>query len=237
MKMKTGQGNRRGYDRGGVNRIVVILLVLIAAMLVVIAIPIWKGYRYRAEKQACEQAMKSARDGLIIDYLDRWDSGTAQEAMKTLDQVLPERPNVCPSGGTVYLVRREDGVFEPICGLHDSDVKRRCRLNAARAQELLAEGLKNARRETKQEPESVVIQLNGRSLECVRVQEPPKLRRGTRTTDGYEGIVAFYGLAGEGQFAAGAVKAGEIAYFIYADEDDCAAWRAGEGWTGTAYDD
>ena len=24
---------------------------------------------------------------------------------------------------------------------------------------------------------------------------------------------------------------------VYHAEDDCAAWRAGEGWTGTAYDD
>ena len=223
--------------RGGVNPVVAILLALIAVMLVLIAIPGWKVFRYRSEKTACEQAMKSARDGLIIDYLAHFETGSVQQAMQTLDEVLPERANICPSGGTVYLLRGANGIYEPLCGLHDSDVKRRCRLNAARAQELLAEGLKNARRETKQEPESVVIQLNGRSLECVRVQEPPKLRRGTRTTDGYEGIVAFYGLAGEGQFAAGAVKAGEIAYFIYADEDDCAAWRAGEGWTGTAYDD
>ena len=230
---------QRAYrtDRGGISRAVAILLVLIAVMLVIIAIPSWNAYRYRAQRLACEQAMKSARDGLIIEYLSRWDSGSVQEAMKTLDEVMPERANICPSGGTVYLVPRgEDGIFEPVCGLHDSDGKLRCRLNASRAMDLLGEERRIVKRETKAEPESVRIQLNGKALECVRVQEAPDLRRGTGTTSGFDGVVVFYGLAGEGQFTTDGAAAGAIAYFIYADEDYCAIWRADDGWTGTAYD-
>ena len=224
-------------DRGGINRAVAILLVLIGIMLVIIAIPSWNAYRYRAQKLACEQAMKSAKDGLIIEYLDRWDSGTVQQAMETLDKVLPERANICPAGGTVYLVRRDDGIFEPVCGMHDSDLPRRCRLNAARAMELLGEARRIIKRETKQEPESVRIELNGKPLDCVRVQEEPKLRRGTRTTAGFDGVVAFYGVAGEGAFAAGSgAKNGAVCYFIYADEDYCAIWHANDGWRGTSYD-
>lgn len=222
--------------RGGVTRAAAVLLALIAVMLVIVAIPVWKSYSLRAEKLACEQALKSARDGLIIEFLGRWDAGSPEEARQTLDQVLPERPNICPSGGTIYLIRRPDGIFEPICGLHDSDAKLRARLNASRALELLRENLRQVRRYSDGEPESVSIRLNGRTLECVRVASEPELRRGTRTTRGFEGTVAFYALAGEGDFAPKGVKNGEICYFLYADEDNNAVWRADGQWQGTAYE-
>ena len=221
--------------RGGVNRLVVALLAMIAVMLVIIAIPAWKVFRYRSEKTGCIQALKSARDGLIIDYLSHWEEGTVQQAMATLDEVMPARANICPAGGTVYLVRDEKGIYEPICGLHADDKRLRARLNASRAKDLLEEGLRLARRESESEPESVEIQLNGKALECVRVQEKPALRRGTSTTDGFKGVVAFYGLEGEGEFSTGKVKKDRIAFFVYADENFCAIWNAGEGWTGTAY--
>lgn len=229
------QGRARPKSTAGVSRLIIVLLVLIVVMLVIIAIPAWKVFRYRSEKTACEQAMKSARDGLIIEYLAHWEAGSVEDAMKTLDEVMPERANICPSGGTVYLVRDERGIFQPICGLHDSDKALRARLNASRAKDLLEEGLRKARRQQEGEPESVKIQLNGKTLECVRVQEVPALRRGTSTTDGFKGVVALYGLEGEGAFTSGAVRKGKISYFIYADEDYCAFWRAGEGWQGTAY--
>ena len=46
---------------------------------------------------------------------------------------------------------------------------------------------------------------------------------------------AFYGLAGEGDFPVEKVSAGDIFYFVYADEEHCAIWKANEGWTGDAY--
>ena len=232
--------NERHYmkllsNRGGINRIVAVLLALIAVMLVVIAIPAWEAYRERAQVLACEQALNSARDGLIIDFLSRGQAGTVQSAMATLDEVMPERANLCPSGGTVYLVRDARGIFEPICGLHDPDAKQRARLNASRALDLLKEDLRKERRASGGEPEAVEIQLNGQPLSCVRVQKEEPLRRGTRTTNGYDGVVAFYGLAGEGDFSADEARQGAICYFIYADEDYCVVWREEEGWTGTAY--
>lgn len=221
--------------RGGINRVVAILLALIAVMLVIIAVPSWNVFRYRSEKTGCVQAMKSARDGLIIEFLSRWDGGSVEEAMVTLDEVMPARANICPAGGTVYLVRGDNGIFEPVCGLHDDDKRLRVRLNGSRAKDLLAEGLRIARRESSEEPESVEITLNGRPLECVRVQEVPELRRGTGTTNGYKGVVAFYGLNGDGAFSVDGAKKGEIVYFIYADEYYCAIWRFNDGWTGDSY--
>ena len=220
--------------RGGINRATIILLALIAVMLVIIAIPSWRVFRYRSEKTGCVQAMKSARDGLIIEYLSHFEEGTVEEAMVTLDEVMPARPNICPSGGTVYLVRNDQGIFEPICGLHDDDKKLRVRLNASRGKDLLGEALRLARRVEPVEPESVEIVLNGKQLECVRVDEEPPIYRGTATTNGYKGIVCFYGIAGQGSFTG--ARAGEIVFFIYADEYYCAIWRKADGWRGDSYD-
>ena len=222
-------------NSGGISRAAAVLLALIGVMLVLIAIPGYRVYRYRAQKTACEQAMKSARDGLVIEFLSRYKEESVEDAMKTLDEVLPERPNICPSGGTVYLIKNAQGIYEPVCGLHETDLKLRVRLNATRARELLSEGLRKARRDGGEEPESVAIELNGKPLECVRVGEKLSLRRGTATTNGYEGVVAFYGLEGDGEFSTGKVKKGQVCYFVYADENHAAVWRAGDGWTGDAY--
>ena len=221
--------------RGGVNRVVAALLALIAVMLVVIAIPIFRDKNRRAEEIACEQAMKSAGDGLIIEYLAHFEESSVDKAMATLDEVMPARPNICPAGGTVYLLKNDKGIYEPLCGLHDPDKKQRVRLNASRSMDLLKEGLRNERRETKSEPEEVEIQINGKPLACKRVQAEEPLRRGTGTTKGYEGVVAFYGIAGDGEFAPKNAAKDEICYFVYADENYCAIWRADDGWTGDAY--
>ena len=222
--------------RGGVNRVVAILLAAIAIMLVIILIPAWDDLRLLSQRLSCEQAMKSAKDGLIIEYLGRYKEGSVQEAMNTLDQVMIARPNICPAGGEVYLIKNSEGIYEPLCGLHDRDLNRRVRLNASRALELLREARRIALRNSRgAEPDAVNIVLNSMELPCVRVQQAQKLRRGTGTTDGYEGVVAFYGVAGEGEFPVEKVDEGEIFYFIYADKNHCATWRANDGWTGDAY--
>ena len=225
--------------RGGVNRVVAILLVAIAIMLVIILLPAWDDLRLLSQRLSCDQAMKSAKDGLIIEYLGRFKEGSVEDAMKTLDQVMVARPNICPAGGEVYLIKNDQGIYEPLCGLHDLDKRQRVRLNASRALELLREGRRKALRTSKgAEPEAVDITLNSKPLSCERVPKVQKLRRGTATTDGFDGVVAFYGLAGEGDFPAGEdakVEAGDIFYFVYADEEHCAIWKADDGWTGDAY--
>lgn len=221
--------------RGGVNRTVAILLALIGVMLVLIAVPAWEHFRERSEIIGCEQALKSAEDGLIIEFLSRYKEGSVEDAMTCIDEVMPARPNICPAGGTVYLIKNSQGIYEPLCGLHDPDTKRRVRLNASRALDLLKEGLRLKRRELKAEPDSVEIKLNGQTLECQRIQEEPPLRRGTGTTSGYDGVVAFYGIAGDGDFAPEGVAEGTICYFIYADKNHCAIWHTKDGWIGDSY--
>ncbi len=227
--------NKLRARRGGIPRVMAVLLALIAVMLVIIALPSLQSFSERSQRIACEQALASARDGLIIEYFNTFQAGSTQDAMNTLDVVMPARPNICPSGGTVYLVRGANGIFEPVCGLHAPDEKQRCRLNASRARELLESSLTKAKKKSAEAPQSVQIALNGQLLDCALVDKAVRLRRGTATSNDYEGIVAFYGVAGEGDFPVKGVKAGELYYFIYADEDHCAIWRADDGWTGDAY--
>lgn len=233
--------------RGGINRATIILLILIGIMLIIIAIPSWKVFRYRSEKTACVQAMKSAADGLIIDYLGNLKDRSVEEAQLVLDEVMPARDELCPAHGTIYLIKNSQGIYEPFCGIHADDKKLRCRLNASRAKTLLEGELEKAEKEKKygaeektsskkDEPVSTGVYLNGQTLECVLVSEEEDLHRGTGLTAGYDGIVAFYGLDGEGSFSSNKTADGEICYFIYADESYAAIWRADKGWTGTAYD-
>ncbi len=230
---------RKGPCSGKINRLVALLLVLIGIMVIVILFPSWQRFRFRSEKTACIQALKSAEDGLIIDFLSHYEERTVEGARETLDSVLPERPNICPAGGTVYLIKGPDGIYQPVCGLHDSDLKERTRLNASRSKDLLVDALAEAKRKggesKKKKSDSIVIRINGRDLECVRTEQEADIRRGTRTTLGYKGVVAFYGMAGEGAFEKVRAKNDGLAYFLYADEEYCAVWRVDDGWTGTAY--
>lgn len=231
------------YRRGAAARIFVILLVLIGIMLLILAVPAIRAWRFHAECIGCEQAMKSAGDGLIIDYLNNWeDEVTTEKAKNTLEVVMPARKDLCPAGGTVYLVKNDIGIYQPVCGLHDADAVRRTKLNAAYAKTLLLEARKKAQLMQNGEPEEVDIRINGKTLSCICVTEEEMIHRGTATTNGYSGVVAYYGVAGDFTFSAktagkgmGNAKDGEICYFVYADESYCAIWRSNDGWDGDAY--
>ncbi len=225
-------------ERGDINRLVAILVVLVIIMLGVLAIPAWNAFQKLTAEGACEQAMKTATDGLIIDYLfNDQEEGSTKESMVVLDEVMPGRENICPTGGTVYLVRGQNGVIKPVCGLHDPDDKLKTRLNASRARDLLDERLRKERRQSEAEPESIIIELNGKELECVRTDREWYLARGTKNTKDYDGVVCFYGLSGEGAFSHSSAKKNAICYFVYADEEHCAVWHADDGWTGDSYED
>lgn len=214
---------------GGTNRALVILAILILVMVAVIYLPSWEAFRYRSECIACEQVMKTATDGLRIEYIDTFDESSIREARKTLDRVMPEREDICPAHGNVYLLKNVEGVFEPVCGLHDPDAARRTRLNASYAGDVLTEARKKLIDKASDgdftEPESITIKVNNMTLECVYVSEEVNIKRGTSTTKDMEGIVAFYGTGDNG----------DIDYFVYADEDYCAIWHENDEWTGSAY--
>ena len=235
-KLWTKGQEKLSSPSGRINRLAGILLICIAAVLAVIAYPSWKVFRYRSEKTACIQAIKSAQDGLIIDYLTNLENESPEEARNTLREVMPERPNICPAGGTVYLVRGDHGIYVPVCGLHGEDSKQRCRLNASYVKELIEHDVRMAKLRDEALPDPLTVFLNGKDLTCVKVTEEVNIIRGTKTTLGYTGIVCFYGLDGQG-FKAKNTKKRELCYLLYADEDTYAVWRADEGWTGGAYEE
>ena len=235
--------DRLSDSRGAVSRIHVILAIAILIMLVVIAIPGWRAFRYRSQCIACEQAMKSAGDGLIIEYLGKYEEDDIDAARDIIDQVMVAREDICPAHGNIYLIKEEHGIYQPVCGLHDKDEKQRTRLNASYTRDELIEARKKLLKKSDTEPESIVITCNGKPLECMHVTEEEVIHRGTATTNGYKGVVAYYGVLGDFQYSAKAgtkkkskVKEGEICYLLYADEDHCAIWRANDGWSGDSYE-
>lgn len=232
------KNNHKGY----INRLVAVLLVLIVIMLVIISLPLKNAFQYRSECIACEQAMKSAKDGLIIEYLHRQKEGNVEEARNTILEVMPARENICPANGNVYLIKNDKDIYEPVCGLHYSDKVLRTRLNASCAQDLLKETRRNYYKNHDSEPEFLTITMNGKPLKCIFVRQEEMIHRGTDTTNGYKGIVAFYGVAGDFTFSEktakkgnGSAADGDICYFVYADKDHCAIWRSNDGWSGDAY--
>ncbi len=219
--------------RGGVNRLVLIFLIAIAAVLVLIAKPLWDSFAYDAARRGCEAALKSATDGLVIDYLYHFEEGSVDDARMTLEEVMPGRENLCPAGGTVYLIRNDSGIYEPVCGLHGRDERQRTRLNASYAKKKLEEELSEifsekpsaAGSSEREDPDTITIGLNGSDLEIRRAEIRPALTHGTDSMVDYEGTVAFYGID----------EAGDLSFFTYADENYCAAWSPAKGWTGDAY--
>lgn len=215
--------------KGGTARILVILSVLILILVGIMLIPTWKAFRFKSECIGCEQAMDTATDGLRIEYLNTFEEGSVRDARKSLDEFMPAREDICPSHGNVYLIRNDEGIIEPVCGLHNKDAARRTRLNASYAGSALEEARKNYLEKAEAgdpEPEKLTIRVNSKPLDCTYVTEEVPIRRGTRTTKGYKGVVAFYGTGDNNK----------INYFVYADEDYIAIWHEGDGWRGTAYD-
>ena len=218
-----------GNNRGGTNRLLVLLAILIIIMVALIYKPAWDAFRFKSECIGCEQAMKTATDGLRIEYLDTFDEGSIRDARKTLDRVMPAREDICPTHGNVYLVKNSEGIYEPVCGLHNPDAARRTRLNASYSGKMLEEARKNILEKAEEgdpEPEYITIKVNNKPLVCTYVTEEVNIKRGTKTTKDMDGVVAFYGTDDDGQ----------INYFVYADEDYCAIWHENDEWTGSAYD-
>lgn len=229
-------------NHGRINILIVALLIMIAGMLIIISVPARKAFEYRSECIACEQAMKSAGDGLIIEYLDRQEGSDIEEARNTILDVMPGREHICPNGGNIYLILNDKDIYEPVCGLHYSDKKLRNRLNASYALNTLREVRAKTVKNTSSEPKSITITVNNKPLKCYYVTKEEMIHRGTRTTNGYDGTVAYYGVAGEFTFSArfakkgnGTAADGDICYFVYADPDYCSIWRSNDGWSGDAY--
>lgn len=209
-------------DRG-VTRLTLLLLIAVIALAVIIAIPIAQRYLARSEDAACALAIASAQRKIDESEVLAGGELSAEEARLAATQAVKDWDELCPSGGDCYLLPKQGG-YTVVCALHTDDAKLRTRLNADRALTKLREALDAERLMGRAAPETVPVTVNGEELPVLLTWAETGLTRGTLSTSGYEGTVAFYMTDGA-----------DVVYFSYADEVHCANWSDGAGWTGDSF--
>lgn len=230
--MERSDIRRRARTQDGITRMAAVLLAGIVVLLVAIGIPVYRTYAERAAVYGCGVAVDKAQDMLDIQYIQA-RSLTLEEAQQIVDRSRISRDDLCPEGGE-YLVLYDEGREQPfrvVCGLHDSDTAERTRLCAYRALERVRRAVRDAQALGDRWPESVTISLNGKEQTASLTLEKVGITRGTYTTQGYDGTVIFYGLAGYGGFAESGMDEGEVCWSCYADEDHCAIWEPADAWS------
>ena len=238
--------------RGGVNRLIAVLLGLTAVLLLAIAVPIYLRYQAGAQDFACLMARNKAQSMVAIeDMFSDW-SLSSEEAVAVADRTRIERDKLCPAGGDYFIVWSEQPSaqyanthYKVVCGLHDEDLQERARLCGGAALSRLTKELERQRERGNASPKTLKVQLNGKTLTCRRVEENPGLKFGTSSDIERKGTVCYYGLIGDEESRAAleeaenadfsALREGEIWYFGYADEHYASVWRYGKGWSGDAW--
>ena len=114
---------------------------------------------------------------------------SAEEARDYVGFVMAGWDDLCPDGGSVYIVPKENSPldWEIICGLHCSDSKLRTRLNSYNVREQLKEALLRTQSEENPYPETLPFTLHGKAYEAHLVDAPTNFKRGTRLTEDVEG--------------------------------------------------
>ena len=219
----------------GLARIHVILIVIIAVLVVIAAIPGIRKYKYHGEWLLCADSLRVVNGVLTVERITEGEEYISLDtAAGVLSVTLPGRDDYCPAGGTVYFVEQDHNQWKAVCGEHDSDHALRTRLNAAYVLTQLKDGLRKALYEG-DIPDRLTVTFNSRLYECRRVTEETGITRGTSSTRGYSGTVIFYGVSGTGEFEDNSAGKAQICYLCFADEDYNANWSVDEGWTGSAY--
>ena len=224
----------------GIARLVVILTVLALVLVAAALYPVIQHYRFRADALGCLAGLDTARRQLAAEYLFEGENSSAEEARDYVGFVMAGWDDLCPGGGTTYIVPKDDSelAWDVVCGLHGQDRKQCTRLNAEHVLQQLREELHTAQVLGTTYPESMTVTLHHKPLEALITEEDTGLRRGTRATVGATGTLVSYAIAGYSDFGTGrGVPVGEISWFSYADEEHCANWSAWGGWTGDSYSD
>ena len=233
--------------RGGVNRLIAILLGLVGVMLILVALPAYRNYRENAQRIGCALALDKAQGMMAEEYMFNDWGLTKQEAAAVVDRSRYSRENLCPGGGDYFIVRKKESSteYKVVCGLHDADTKERTRLSAGAALTRLSDELKRLQDDGAAVPKEIKIELNGKKLACRQVQQDPRLLFGTATDIDRKGVVCYFGLVGDEEareavekkeaLDLSGLKEGEVWYFGYADENHASVWRCGKGWSGDAW--
>ena len=230
-------GEQKLGGSGGIAALVVVLAVLVLVLAVIAAAPVYRNYREQADEIGCVSSLTSANNQLAIETLSEGDT-TADEAKAIVTRAMNGWDDLCPAGGTPYLVSAEGDVpWRVVCGLHDKDTKERTRLNAAYALKQLRQKVDLEQKLGDLTPPEVTVVLNGKEYRALLTEQETGMKRGTATTSGVKGTVIRYALAGHGAFAEEvSLPEGSICYFCFADEVHCAIWKHREGWSGDSYE-
>lgn len=209
-----------------------ILLVLILIMLVLIFIPVYRSYKNDAAQIGCVSSLNTANHQLAIHLITGKDY-SAKEAKKIVETAMDGWNDLCPGGGTPYLIEKEEGEvpYEVVCGLHDTDTKEKTRLNAAYVLDQIKEQIQLEQIQGQLYPEQLQVTVNSKKYTAVLTDKETGWKRGATTIFGEEKIVIEYSITGHSDFGkdAGSDK-GEIWYFSYGDEEHCATWSSLDGW-------
>ena len=221
----------------GISRFVFILIIAVVVMSILVSIPIILYYRSQSKKIGCYAALDTATRQMTDKYLiDGFKS--KKEVKEWVGYVMNGWDDLCPGGGNVYVIydKNAEMPWRLVCGMHGDDKKECCRLNAEWVLDQVKEAVKQAADDGLGLPESIDLSLNGEKLSVILTEEPTELTRGTGTTMGYDGTVAFYGVAGNGAVGENTgLKDGAVCYLSFADPDYCANWEPVDGWSGSAY--
>ena len=230
-------GEQKLGGSGGIAALVVVLAVLVLVLAVIAAAPVYRNYREQADEIGCVSSLTSANNQLAIETLSEGDT-TAGEAKAIVTRAMNGWDDLCPAGGTPYLVAAEGDVpWRVVCGLHDKDTKERTRLNAAYALKQLRQKVDLEQKLGDLTPPEVTVVLNGKEYRALLTEQETGMKRGTATTSGVKGTVICYSLAGHGTFSGEApLPDGSVCYFCFADEEHCAIWKHREGWSGDSYE-
>ena len=236
--MKASHASKLHNERG-LSWIIAVLLVLVIVLAITSLIPSYKKYQDQGKKLACATALDTARRQLASNFmLNGFDNGSAEEAKAFVTYVMNGWDDLCPAGGSVYVVPKANSPmdWEIICGLHCSDSRLCTRLNAYNVRTQLQEALLKERNKGNPFPESLPYTLHSKPYTAWLTDADVGLKRGTRLTEGQEGIVAYYSVVGHSDFGADSgMKKGEMWYFTFADEEHCANWSYHDEWTGDSY--
>lgn len=234
-------------ERGGINRLVALLLVLVLVVAGLALRPSIRWFQEQSERHACEAGMDTAWRKMAEDYLINGSTKTA-DVKEAVGHAMAGWDDICPGGGKVYLVRTTRNrkntsdktggrlPYELVCGKHDKDDKLRTRLNSDDILRQLQDYLFELhKKQPEAMPEEITVTYNSKPLKAVLVDEKTGLKRGTSTTSGLEKkeAVAYYSIVGHSDFGKDSgTKEGEIWYFSFADKWHCANWQSDDGWTG-----
>ncbi len=223
ITQKKQDETKPGQKEQGIKGLILMLVFFVLVLAVMVVIPFIKNREKKAEGYACTLAVRRAQDAVLLEFFS--DPELSQsEAAVAVDKSKLERDKLCPSNGDYYLVP-EGGSWHVTCGLHEENTYFRTRLNATHVFEQLQSQLEARRRLELSLNGDLILNVNGSALDVVQVAGDNGLRRGTDYSIDFDGVVSFFSLN----------SAGELNWFVYADQNHAAVWKLADGWSGDAY--